>query len=226
LHVIFAARMQAPVQHTIHNNHFWLSAERCIYWEEEKTLIVSDLHFGKTGHFRKSGIAVPQNIFKEDLQRLVTQIQHYKPEQLLVVGDMFHSSANKELELFLKWRNDLSNLKIHLVKGNHDILKDGWYAEADIIVHPKQYSLSNFCFAHDAAESDCDTSAEYYFTGHIHPGVVLNGLGKQTLRFPCFYFNHKFAILPAFSRFTGLAAIDIKTSVDVYAIVEKSVIKL
>ena len=218
--------MQAPTQHIIHNNHFWLSAERCIYWEEEKTLIVSDLHFGKTGHFRKSGIAVPQNIFKEDLQRLFTQVQFYNPAQLLVVGDMFHSSANKELDLFLKWRNDLPQLNIHLVKGNHDILKAGWYEKANIIVHPKQYSINGFCFAHDVEQSDCADSAEFFFTGHIHPGVVLNGMGKQTLRFPCFYFNHKFAILPAFSRFTGLAAIDVKKNDSVYAIVEKSVIRL
>jgi uncharacterized protein len=218
--------MQSPIQHIINNNHFWLSAERCIFWEEEKILIVSDLHFGKTGHFRKSGIAVPQNIFKEDLQRLVSQVQFYKTEILLVVGDMFHSSDNKEHELFLKWRNDFPELSIHLVKGNHDILKASWYAKTDIIVHPKQYSIKEFCFAHDVEQSDCDTSAEYFFTGHIHPGVVLNGMGKQTLRFPCFYFNHKFAILPAFSRFTGLAAIDSKKNDSVYAIVEKSVIKL
>jgi DNA ligase-associated metallophosphoesterase len=218
--------MQLPVQHIIHNNHFWLSADRCIFWEEEKTLILSDLHFGKTGHFRKSGIAVPQNIFKEDLQRLFTQIQFYNPVQLLVVGDMFHSSANKELELFLKWRNDLASLQVHLVKGNHDILKAEWYNLANIVVHPQQYSIDDFCFAHDVEQSDCDTSASFFFTGHIHPGVVLNGMGKQSLRFPCFYFNHKFAILPAFSRFTGLASIDIKRTDSVYAIVEKAVIKL
>lgn len=218
--------MHAPIQHIINNHHFWLSAERCIFWEEEKTLIVSDLHFGKTGHFRKSGIGVPQNIFKEDLQRLVTQIQHFKPEQLLVVGDMFHSSANKELELFLKWRTDLSALHIHLIKGNHDILKSDWYHKAGIIVHPKQYSVNGFCFAHDVEQSDCDDSAEYFFTGHIHPGVIISGMGKQSLRFPCFYFNHKFAILPAFSRFTGLASIEVKRTDSVYAIVEKSIIKL
>lgn len=218
--------MQAPVQHIISNNHFWLSAERCLFWEEEKALIVSDLHFGKTGHFRKSGIAVPQNIFKEDLQRLVTLIQDYKPTQLLVVGDMFHSTANKELDLFLKWRHDLQQLDIHLIKGNHDILKAGWYKGADIIVHPKQYSIHGFCFAHDVEQSDCDESSAYFFTGHIHPGVTINGLGKQSLRFPCFYFNHKFAILPAFSRFTGLASVDAKRTDHVYAIVEKSVIKL
>ncbi len=218
--------MQIPVQHIINGNHFWLSAERCLFWEEENILVVSDLHFGKTGHFRKSGIAVPQNIFKEDLQRLVTQVQHYKPGRLLVVGDMFHSSDNKEHDLFLKWRADLSQLEIHLIKGNHDILKTDWYSKANIIVHPKQYSINGFCFAHDAAQSDCEDAAEYFFTGHIHPGVVLNGMGKQSLRFPCFYFNHKFAILPAFSRFTGLAAIDVKRTDSVYAIVERSVIRL
>lgn len=218
--------MQAPVQHIINNNHFWLSAERCIFWEEQKALIVSDLHFGKTGHFRKSGIAVPQNIFKEDLQRLVTQIQFYKAQQLLVVGDMFHSTANKELELFVRWRNDLPDLHIHLIKGNHDILKADWYRSANIVVHPNQLSFNGFCFAHDVEQSDCESSASFFFTGHIHPGVVLNGLGRQSLRFPCFYFNHKFAILPAFSRFTGLASMDVKKNDSVFAIVEKSVIKL
>ncbi len=69
-------------------------------------LLLSDLHFGKTGHFRKEGIAVPQAIYKEDLQRLVTQIQFFKPQQVVVIGDMFHSHANKELDLFKKWRND------------------------------------------------------------------------------------------------------------------------
>ena len=218
--------MQAPIQHIVNNHHFWLSPDRCLYWEEEKALIVSDLHFGKTGHFRKSGIAVPQNIFKEDLQRLFSVVQHYKPQQLIVVGDMFHSSANKELDLFLKWRNDIASLTIHLVKGNHDILKADWYENANIIVHQQQYSVNGFCFAHDVEQSGCAESAEYFFTGHIHPGVVINGMGKQSLRFPCFYFNHKFAILPAFSRFTGLAAVDVKRTDNVYAIVEKSVIRL
>jgi metallophosphoesterase superfamily enzyme len=55
-------------------------------------LIVSDLHFGKTGHFRKSGIAVPQSVYKKDLQRLFHQVQYFQPRKLIVVGDLFHSS--------------------------------------------------------------------------------------------------------------------------------------
>ena len=218
--------MSTPLKHKLLNQTLWLHPHRAIFWEEQKALILSDLHFGKTGHFRKSGIAVPQNIFKEDLQRLLSQLQFYKPGSLLVVGDMFHSSDNKEHELFLKWRNDFPQLSIHLVKGNHDILKASWYASANITVHPKQYSIKEFCFAHDVEQSDCNSSASYFFTGHIHPGVVLNGMGKQSLRFPCFYFNHKFAILPAFSRFTGLASMETKKTDCVYAIVEKSVIRL
>ena len=98
--------MSAPFHYTLQQNNCWLSPERMVYWEEEKALIVSDLHFGKTGHFRKEGIAVPPSVYKEDLQRLVSQLQFFKPRQLIVVGDMFHSIANKELEWFKKWRND------------------------------------------------------------------------------------------------------------------------
>ena len=73
--------MQQIVQHHIADNTFSLSNDRCIFWEEEKILLLSDLHFGKTGHFRKEGIAVPQGVYKDDLQRLVTQIQFFKPDQ-------------------------------------------------------------------------------------------------------------------------------------------------
>ena len=84
-------------------------------------MILSDLHFGKTGHFRKSGIAVPQYIYREDLQRLVEQIAYFKPKKIIAVGDLFHSEANKELELFLKWRNDFPELDFVLVeKSDND----------------------------------------------------------------------------------------------------------
>ena len=59
--------MQKPVSHKILDQSFWLTTERTMFWEDEKSLVVSDLHFGKTGHFRKSGIAVPAMVYKEDL---------------------------------------------------------------------------------------------------------------------------------------------------------------
>ncbi|MDB5208454.1 MAG: pdeM, partial [Flavisolibacter sp.] len=40
--------MQAPTLYKHQSQNLWLSAQRSIFWEEEKALIVSDLHFGKT----------------------------------------------------------------------------------------------------------------------------------------------------------------------------------
>ena len=218
-----------PEPLTIHNQHLWLSPERSVYWEEERSLIVSDLHFGKTGHFRKSGIAVPQSLYKEDLHRLVEQIQFFKPQTLIVVGDLFHSNANKELELFRRWREDLDGVRIHLIKGNHDILKDQFYTDFNITLSTSSLKIGSFCFQHDPGQCSIDSNDEeevYLFTGHVHPGIVISGLGKQSLRFPCFYFTDNYCILPAFSRFTGAASIDPKPGELVYAIVNNSIIKI
>ena len=210
----------------LHGQTFWLSPDRCIYWEEQKSLILSDLHIGKTGHFRKSGIAVPQSLFKEDMHRLVHQIQHYKPENLIVVGDLFHSTENKELDFFKKWRNDFLQLNIQLIKGNHDILKGDWYKAANITLIPKHLLVDNICFVHDIVDA-CPPKEviPYYISGHIHPCVVLRGLGKQTISLPCYYFSEKYAVLPAFSKFTGGALIEQKPADAVFAIINANIFK-
>lgn len=217
--------MFLPVPHHIHNHTFWLSPDRCIYWEQGKALIVSDLHLGKTGHFRKAGIAVPQTVFQHDLQRLFHHIQHYQPEQLIIVGDLFHSKENKEMDLFLRWRDSCTHTAFTLVKGNHDILSDKWYTQAGITTHMSHYHSARFCFTHDPAATTGSDSL-YTFSGHIHPGVRLNGMGKQSLQFPCYYFGKDYAILPAFGRFTGLAGIQPAQQDSVFAIVNQSVIAI
>lgn len=218
--------MTAPLLHKIFDQNFWLSPERVLFWEQEKILIVSDLHFGKTGHFRKSGIAVPQSVYKEDLQRLFAQISFFKAEQLLIVGDLFHSIANKEMDFFLKWRKDISQLPFLLIKGNHDILPINWYQEASIEVK-SQHQIHSFSFIHDPTESLTGLEdPSFIFSGHLHPGIIVRGLGKQSLRFPCFYFTEKQAILPAFSHFSGLAVIEPKKKDQVYAIVNQSIVPI
>ena len=216
--------MQQFIPHRLSGNTFILSSDRCIFWEEQKTLILSDLHLGKTGHFRKSGIAVPQAIFKEDMQRFVTLLQIYKPEQVIVIGDMFHSADNKEHSFFLKWRNDFTQLSLELVKGNHDILKETWYKEAGININNCELALGDFVFVHDF--TDCTAPAgRYIFSGHIHPGISISGPGKQTLHFPCFYFGAAYAVLPAFSRFTGIHPIKPKRGESVYALLPANILK-
>lgn len=200
-----------------------------MYWEEERTLIASDLHIGKTGHFRKSGIAMPQAVFKEDMQRLIASLQFFKPDHLLIVGDLFHSVANKELNLFKKWREDLPDLQVTLVKGNHDILKEDWYADAGITVEADLLS-KGICFTHD---NSCSTThmvgtgqVHYTISGHIHPGIAIRGAGRQSISLPCFYFGETYAILPAFSRFTGTALIRPNAGDAVFAIVNQTVMRV
>lgn len=211
------------------NQHLWLSPDRCIFWEEEKSLIVSDLHFGKTGHFRKFGIPVPQKVYREDLQRLFNQVQHFQPRQLIVVGDLFHSRENKELDMFRKWRHDFPSLNIHLVKGNHDILNDDWYRQTDIHITEEELQVNHFRFRHDPASPPSRASNEtgqYFFAGHIHPGIRISGLGRQSLRFPCFYFAKDYCILPAFGGFTGTALIEPANDENIFAIVENRIVQL
>ena len=222
----FICAMKSPFYFPFLQNTFWLSPERVIFWEEEQALILADLHFGKSGHFRKSGIAVPQNIYKEELQRLTDLVTHFKVKQLLVVGDLFHSAANKEMDLFLKWRKDFASLDIHLIKGNHDILKAAWYQEAGIACHEMQLNIRNIAFIHDYTELKERVVGQYYISGHIHPGIGVKGLGKQNLKFPCFYFGKTYGVLPAFSRFTGLHTIEPKKNEMAFAILEDSILEI
>lgn len=220
--------MQNPVPHIISGNTFWIFPERCIYWENENTLIVADLHLGKTGHFRKSGIAVPQEIYKADLQRLMAMLYLCKAERLLIVGDFTHSTINKELDLFLKWRKDFSLLQIDLVKGNHDILSDGWYKEANVQVYEWELLVNRFLFRHEnkRKKSEKHPDALYTFTGHVHPAYLMKGLGRQSLKFPCFYFAKEHCILPAFSRFTGMYKVVPEKGETVYVITPAEIIKV
>lgn len=227
--------MQKPVSHKILEQQFWLTTDRTMYWEDEKSLVVSDLHFGKTGHFRKSGIPVPALVYKEDLQRLIAQIQYFQPEELIVVGDMFHSLANRELDLFLKWRFDLPDIIFRLIRGNHDVLREDWYKNAGIQLSPQTLTRNQFHFVHDINDHLSGKSAysvdplrgrTYFFSGHVHPGIRLQGAGKQSLCFPCFYFGKKYAVLPAFSRFTGVAVISPEVDEPVFAIVNQELIRM
>ena len=211
--------MPNTITHQAAGQHLWLSSDHCIFWEEEKTLLLSDLHLGKTGHFRKAGIGVPATVYLEDLHRLFAAINRFRAENLVVVGDMFHSHANQELELFCKWRHDFNRLRIHLVKGNHDILSSEFYAKADIQIESRVLKIKNFAFVHDREDLSADEKKEYFvFSGHIHPAIGIQGKGRQSIRFPCFHFGKQQALLPAFSRFCGHHTIRPRKGDSIYAL--------
>ncbi|KYP13518.1 ligase-associated DNA damage response endonuclease PdeM [Flavihumibacter sp. CACIAM 22H1] len=217
--------MKAPHSFQLAHQQLWLTPLKAIYWENQAALLVSDLHFGKTGHFRKSGIGVPQDLYKEDLQRLFHLVQYFQPRELIIVGDFFHSAYNRETDWFARWRKDHPALECTLVMGNHDILHHTWYEEQAVELVRGTYTKGPFSFMHDWEEEQVPAH-NYTFSGHIHPGIRLQGMGKQSLRLPCFYFGKNRAILPAFSAFTGLAIVSPEAGSSIFAIANQQIIHL
>jgi len=189
---------------TCRDEELILDIERAIYWPTKRVLIISDIHIGKSAHFRRHGIPIPSTLGQKDLSRITKLVKSYQTDILIITGDMFHNKMNSDVEDFKTWRNEHSALQIVLIKGNHDDLKAVDYAGLDIEIHEKEMLIFPFRFIHDKP----DTTDEYFnITGHIHPGVTIYGRARQQLRLPCFYFSDTCAVLPAFSAFTGLSNI-------------------
>lgn len=178
-----------------------LLAQRAIYWRRQEALIVADLHLGKAMHFRKAGIAVPAEINQENLRQLQKLITWYAPRQVIMLGDLFHSDVNHQVEEWYVWRKQFPGLAFHLVKGNHDVLAEAHYERLGIQLH-HQLHLHPFCMVH-ALDESMEKHKAYLLTGHVHPCVRIKGKAKQSAVLPCFYFAESYAILPAFGRFTG-----------------------
>lgn len=203
--------------------HWRVSSGKGLYWEEAGALIVSDLHLGKSAHFRKAGIAIPANIVQEDLFCLQQLIVRYAPRRVIIVGDMFHSSANNEVQYFKIWRRQFHQLQFDLVTGNHDIMDASVYEELEILRYDA-LTLENIHFVHDA--TDAAVNGLYVLSGHIHPGVRMFGYGRQSMRLPCFYFGQQYAVLPAFSHFTGMYMIEPQAGEPVFVLADKKVFKM
>ena len=201
-----------------------LAKERALFFPQQKLLVISDLHLGKSAHFRKAGVQVPSTLAQNDLKRLSTIIDRYEPERLLINGDMFHHELNTDIDEFEKWKENYPSLNFILVKGNHDRLANKNYQDLGIQIHEPSYCTDKFCFIHDSTH--CKEEVLYPISGHIHPGITIVGKAKQRLSFPCFYFSKEYALLPAFSAFTGLFNLKSKKGDDVYAVTPTKVIKV
>ncbi|MBA3829780.1 MAG: ligase-associated DNA damage response endonuclease PdeM [Taibaiella sp.] len=199
-----------------------LLPERAIWWPSESTLIIADLHWGKAGHFRKNGIAIPHSAQPKDELRLAKIIKETNAERLFIAGDLFHSRDNKEVDNFTYWRREHSQLQIDLVIGNHDILPKEKYEGWQMQWHTNSYCIGPFCIAHDEQQ---DTEL-YTIHGHIHPAVMINGKGHQAgMKLCCFAQDAKHFILPAFGSFTGSHIIDKNGYQHIYVIAESEVIQ-
>ncbi len=197
---------------TINQNEFILHCTGAVYWVQKRLLLISDVHLGKVSHFRKHGVALPGQAMFKNYQKMDTIIGLFQPEGICFLGDLFHSSLNKEWDLFSGWVAK-TGLPIVLIAGNHDIIHPGKYEAINIQV-VSEWSTNGFLLTHHPEER------EGYFTlcGHIHPAVELKGAGRQFLKLPCFFRTGSQMILPAFGEFTGTFVMTPQQGNAVYAI--------
>ena len=204
----------------IFNNHFYLHKTGAVFWKEKNTLLLADIHLGKVGHFRKSGIPVPrkaEGVFYEKISILKDSLNF---SRVIFLGDLFHNSLNNEWFLFDNWVKN-SGLKIILIKGNHDVIPILKFKQIGIKTYD-DLRIEKFFFTHHPVKiKDC-----FVFSGHIHPGVRLIGKGKQIMKLPCFIYNKDQIILPSFGGFTGMHLPKLKNDEQVFVITNNEIIEV
>lgn len=202
------------------DNNFVLHGSGAVFWKEKNMLLISDVHLGKVSHFRKHGIALPTKSYEGNFKQLTAVADFFKADVICFLGDLFHSKINKEWDFFTDWINSRSE-KFILVVGNHDILKPEKYESVGMAI-ASELKVNDFLFTHEPENRD----GYFTFCGHIHPGVRLQGLGRQSMNLPCFYRTERQMILPAFGEFTGKWTVEPGVDDLIYAIADKQVMEI
>ena len=191
---------------TIFGEHVELHAERALHWPRMRTLFVADVHLGKAAAFRAGGVPVPRGATQSDLARLTRLVARTGAGRVVILGDFFHARAGRVRALdasFVAWREQHAALEVTLVRGNHDRHAGDPPAHWNIACGADPHVLPPFIGVHHPVAPP----SGYALCGHVHPGVWIHGAGGESARLPCFVLGARRAILPAFGRLTGLAAI-------------------
>lgn len=193
---------------TWHGHRFQLLAQRGAYWRAHASLIVTDVHFGKADHFRQAGVPVPWGTAEANLDRLDAMLDATGAERLIVLGDLFHARtglSDRLLDCLSQWRARRRGLDVVVVPGNHDAALADEVAALEMRWVDPVWEAAGLRFEHEPpAEGAYDQPT---LAGHVHPAVRLRGAGRASLRWPCFWFGERVAVLPAFGAFTGTHAV-------------------
>lgn len=180
-----------------------LLPEKAVYWPAQAMLIIADIHFGKAASFRAQGIPVPRGTTTENLLGLDALIDRHGARHVVFLGDFLHARAahaSSTQQAMLAWRRARPDLRLTLVRGNHDKHAGDPAAVLDIELVDEPHMVGPFAFCH---HPDLDLGGGgYALAGHVHPAWVL-ATRFDSLRLPCFVVGSERMILPSFGSFTG-----------------------
>lgn len=188
---------QLTTQIKFAGQYMQLDARRALWWQAQEMLIVSDLHFGKGSFLARHGSALPAHDTHDTLERLAVLIDHYRPQQLVCLGDSFHDvRAYKGLH-----QDDHRQLIAlirrvplwHWILGNHDpLIEDDLPGQFHEILY-----TDNILLTHEPAPDDVPQ-----MIGHYHPKANTR-VGGRRVSGPCFMITEHKLIMPAFGSYTG-----------------------
>ena len=166
-----------------------------LYWDEERLLVVSDLHLEKGSSFAVRGILLPPFDTAATLAKLAAVVAHFDPRTVIALGDSFHDrDAHERLEE--SDRDAIAALQIGRdwiwLEGNHDPLPpsslNGSVA-TEIVIGPITFRQQ-------------PTGAIGEIAGHLHPKARVatrsRGIGRR-----CFAGDAARIVMPSFGAYTG-----------------------
>jgi uncharacterized protein len=166
-----------------------------LFWEEERLLVVSDLHLEKGSSFANRGVLLPPYDTAATLGRLGAVIARHDPRTVIALGDSFHdrdahgrlSAPDRAAIAALQMRRDWI-----WIAGNHDpALPDdlGGAVASEVAIGP-------LVFRHEP------TGAIGEIAGHLHPKARVATRGRSVER-RCFAADGERVVMPAFGAYTG-----------------------
>jgi DNA ligase-associated metallophosphoesterase len=166
-----------------------------LFWEEQRLLVVSDLHLEKGSSFAARGVLLPPYDTVATLSRLASVIARHDPKTVMALGDSFHdrtahqrlSAPDREAIAALQARRDWV-----WISGNHDpaLPSDlGGIVASEVAIGP-------IVFRHEP------TGAAGEIAGHLHPKARVATRARWMER-RCFASDGERLVMPAFGAYTG-----------------------
>jgi DNA ligase-associated metallophosphoesterase len=172
-------------------------ASGALWWAEARLLCVADLHLCKSERLaRRGGALLPPYETAATLDRLAIEIERLAPARVVCLGDSFDDCAAGEtlagpdhdrLTALMAGRDWI------WIAGNHDPAPMSLGGS-----HHAELRLGPLVFRH-AAEANASPGE---VSGHYHPKLRL-GLRHAAVTRPCFLYDARRLILPAFGAYTG-----------------------
>jgi DNA ligase-associated metallophosphoesterase len=166
-----------------------------LFWQEQRLLVVSDLHLEKGSSFAARGILLPPYDTVATLSRLASVIARLNPRTVIALGDSFHdrtaherlSAPDREALVALQARRDWV-----WISGNHDpaLSSDlGGTIASEVAIGP-------IVFRHEP------TGRAGEIAGHLHPKARVATRARWLER-RCFVGDGERMVMPAFGAYTG-----------------------